>query len=469
MLSQDNNLDLMNVLSYPLSPVPWALATADNVPNKTDKSKLMHKLEVEPVGFPATNEISAYIIDGNALLQSISNLPTTFGELADRIFFMLPKSKRVDYVSDVYSDISIKAVERKRRGITDEFIVKGPSTRIPKDWKGFLSNNQNKTILTKLLLELWKLPKYANSLQNRQLYFVSDEECFCLTSTDGLTTECVKVEELCSSQEEADTRIILHCFHASTNSSSGNIIVRSPDTDVFILLLYYAVEFSPNHTLLMDTGLGNKRRIINMSHVLENCGREKSIALPSLHAFSGCDTVSSFTRKGKITVLKILNKYPEFASSFSQLGSSLDIQSRLFSELETFVCRLYGNSTCNEVNKLRYEMAMQRGFKSGLDLSLLPPCKASLDMHIKRANYQSFIWKKAHIGFVSMPLPMAHGWQMKDNELECTWSEDDNILPQELVDLLGKKENVDTDDDAAEDDVEIDGIDQDLFFDDDEY
>ena len=48
-------------------------------------------------------------------------------------------------------------------------------------------------------------------MKNRELYFVHEQECTLMTREDGLTTDVRLVPELYSSQEEADTRIILHC------------------------------------------------------------------------------------------------------------------------------------------------------------------------------------------------------------------------------------------------------------------
>ena len=55
-----------------------------------------------------------------------------------------------------------------------------------------------------------------------------------------VTTEISKdstneVLELKSKQEEADTRIILHCI-ADGNNGANRIVVRSPDTNVLVLL-----------------------------------------------------------------------------------------------------------------------------------------------------------------------------------------------------------------------------------------
>ena len=165
MLSLEHDIDMKRVLSYPLGPVPRALATADGMPAKTDKAKLLHYLEGKnQMQRPTTGEIS-YVVDGNAVIQSIVSLPGTFGELADSVFEQLPKAERVDFVSDSYQPLCIKDVERSRRAMSAPHIVKGSSTKVPRDWKKFLSNAENKKRLSEFLLEEWQKHKFATKLR----------------------------------------------------------------------------------------------------------------------------------------------------------------------------------------------------------------------------------------------------------------------------------------------------------------
>ena len=71
LLSMEHDIDLELALSFQLGPVPWALATADGSPVKSDKSKLLHNLEgtIVPSDQPAIQD-SVYICDGNAIRQS---------------------------------------------------------------------------------------------------------------------------------------------------------------------------------------------------------------------------------------------------------------------------------------------------------------------------------------------------------------------------------------------------------------
>ena len=123
----------------PFGPVPWALATSDEAVIKTDKAKLMHCLENKShlaqrptVGSPR------YIVDGDALLKAMVSLPSTFGELADYVFQQLLRAQRVDFVTDSYHPRLIKGLERSRRGSSEAHLVKGPSPKVPRDWKKVL-------------------------------------------------------------------------------------------------------------------------------------------------------------------------------------------------------------------------------------------------------------------------------------------------------------------------------------------
>ena len=452
ILAREHDISLEKALAYPMSPVPWSLATPDGLPVKTNKAKLMHILE-EPVDFEEPQlELCTYVIDGNAMLQSLVGLPGTFGELAQKVFSLLPKSERVDFVTDTYKQTSIKASERARRGTSESFLLKGPSTRIPKDWKAFLSNGHNKMEVMRMILSEWQTAAYAPRLHGRKIYFTTGSDCTCLSSEDGSTVTNEPQQDLCSAQEEADTKIILHCHHqATTHPSSQGIIVRSPDTDVFLLLLFHTRNI--NHQLFLDTGTGNKRRLLNVNKLEEMHGKDLCEAVLGLHAFSGCDSTSSFVRKGKITAFKKFSKDPSHTKAFGSLGYT-DTGVGIHQTMESFVCCLYGRPKYSDVNKLRYDLCLEKfqtgggsgplSGSSGTDLSLLPPCKASLKLHTERANYQTLIWKQANKSNPDIPSPVGRGWKEDESGLQIQWTEGD-ILPTELVDILCERPGIEAD------------------------
>ena len=63
-------------------------------------------------------------------------------------------------------------------------------------------------------------------------------------------------------------------------------------------------------------------------------------------------------------------------------------------DLEHFVCAMYESVRYHDVNKLRYDTFMEKcqldslDVNKGADLSLLPPCRQTLKMHMKHVNYQ---------------------------------------------------------------------------------
>ena len=103
----------------------------------------------------------------------------------------------------------------------------------------------------------------------------------------------------------ANTRVVLHCKHmAAELSPDSTIVVRSPDTDAFILLLKFGQDIL--NPLLFDTGVGTKRRLLDVRKIIFEVGEVICQVLPALHAYSGCDTTSAFVRKEKLAPLKTL-------------------------------------------------------------------------------------------------------------------------------------------------------------------
>lgn len=159
--------------------------------------------------------------------------------------------KTVDFITDKYEALSIKSTERMCRGSSKPHLIKGSLTKVPKT---FLSCDKNKQSFVSFLLVEWKNCKYATKLQGRMVYFVCEDMCYCLTSYDSLETIVDETEEIASTQEEADTHIILHCLHSAQECPTNAIIVRSLDTDIFVLLLHFMEEIEPSVLLTLALG-----------------------------------------------------------------------------------------------------------------------------------------------------------------------------------------------------------------------
>ena len=83
--------------------------------------------------------------------------------------------------------------------------------------------------------------------------------------------------------EEADTRLLLHAKHASIAHQA--ITVRSPDTDVFILMLGH--KGAMDAALYFDTGSGNLRKVLDIDQCYRELGSSLCEALIGFHAFTG--------------------------------------------------------------------------------------------------------------------------------------------------------------------------------------
>ena len=80
-----------------------------------------------------------------------------------------------------------------------------------------------------------------------------------------------------------------------------------------------------NASIYQKRGTQNRTRIIDISQIKCALSVPNSVALPGLHAFTECDSVSSFSRKAKISVFKLLKKDEEYRKAFEQIGQTLDI------------------------------------------------------------------------------------------------------------------------------------------------
>ena len=91
-----------------------SLATADGMPVKTDKAKLLPYLEslVDALLLRPKEDVD-HIVDGYAVRQSLTSIPDYFEDFPDVVCSLLPKFGRVNYVTDTYKPMSIKSFERR--------------------------------------------------------------------------------------------------------------------------------------------------------------------------------------------------------------------------------------------------------------------------------------------------------------------------------------------------------------------
>ena len=201
------------------------------------------------------------------------------------------------------------------------------------------------------------------------------------------TDEWVEVAELQSRQEEAGTRLLLHALHAAGTGSKA-VIVTAEDTDVMLRCLTFQKDI-PCH-IYQKCGTQNRTRFVDISKLALSLGDSVCDSLIGLHAFTGCDTVSAFANRGKLSALKLMQRDITYQETCGQVGQSWDVQPKLFEKVKQFTCRMYvAASRTTEVNDLRYQLFCAK--RGEIESNLLPPCRDCLFMHLLRANCQAAI------------------------------------------------------------------------------
>ena len=100
--------------------------------------------------------------------------------------------------------------------------------------------------------------------------------------------------------EGADPRLIRHGINLSKQGYK-NIVIHTVDSDVLLLLIAYANKMIENETEFINVNIrtGLHARTYDVIQLRDMIGHHRSLALPFFHAFTGCDTTSSFYRYGK--------------------------------------------------------------------------------------------------------------------------------------------------------------------------
>ena len=213
--------------------------------------------------------------------------------------------------TDMYSKNYVKALERKRRGITEKLLVKGANTKKTYDRKTFLSNEENKEQLIGLMHTCWS----ELAPDDRSVILIKNGETFNIGQEEN-------IPGFKSNQEETDSRVVLYCIYAAEQEYQY-ARVRSPDSDIFWILLYHTRKI--DIIILFHTGHGNKRRLINITNISKHYTDEMCEAMLALHAFTGCDSVSSFRGIGKAKPLKLLLKSLAHCNALNHLGDSWNV------------------------------------------------------------------------------------------------------------------------------------------------
>ena len=330
-------------------------------------------------------------------LECLWNMITKVGE-----------ANQIDIVFDSYVENSIKELTRESRSNDVEpveyvnILLESPP---PVEVDRFWASSKNKEELQILSREFFQEKAQEKNRTIVLSGYVTDGEGMqdCVMLKDGAITV---MDNLKSSIEEADTRLIQHLIEA-VKCKSEKVIVMSNDTDVVVYCLTYEnrCQFYGCKELWVRFGAGEKTRNIPIHVLADKLGDHLSSSIIlKTHVLTGCDVTSKIGTKS--SAMKV---NPErFLQAFG-VGEPSDIA---FKNAERYlVYVIQPSSSCMTFDELRYEM--YRTQNKGL--SELPPTSYSLHGHLLRCHYfvnfclsleQSDIHQNNLI-----PSPLNFGWK----------------------------------------------------------
>ena len=311
---------------------------------------------------------------------------------------------------DSYVVDSLKATARAKRGkgVRRRVVASAP---IPGNWHNFLRVDLNKqelfSFLSKALIQSF-------DEDNKELVVTDGEQVLCVPPQQDihLLAPC--------SHEEADTRMLLHVAHAAQHGHS-RILIRTVDTDVVVLAVMVAQRLPAEDEVWLAFGTGKSFRYLAAHQIAACLGPEKSCALSMFHALTGCDTSSAFVGHGKKTAWVAWNSLPELTDALLRLACApTEIPEHSMQAIERFVILMYDQtSTCTDVNKARKKLFAKRS-----SVQRIPPTRAALEQHVKRAVFQGgHVWGQTLVPQPVLPSPSSWGWIKTDDGLyEPHWT-----------------------------------------------
>ena len=286
--------------------------------------------------------------------------------------------QRINIVWDTYPEQNLKSQTQLRRGLGTRTQLEPDgdgSTPIPKRyWQSyivfsFVSKQMAKTYMDGILVIS---TESVNVLSNKPFDVSALQPC---------------------NHAEADTRIILHLAHASSQGHD-KAFVRTVDSDIVVLAIAFYEQLGLSE-LRIGFGSWKNYRDIPVHSIYAQLVPSKSLALALFHALTGCDTTYQLLGCGKKTAWTAWNSIPvltDIMITLTEAPESFTIEFVHMQCIERFVVLMY-SKTCSSatVNDARHHL-FSNGSRS---INSIPATQAALFEHVKMSLLQaSFIWKQ---------------------------------------------------------------------------
>jgi hypothetical protein len=240
---------------------------------------------------------------------------------------------------------------------------------------------------------------------------------------------------LATTHEEADNIIVQQVLSCTKNDENAKVSVICDDTDVFVLLLHYYHKTKMANKVLMESPIKG-RSIIDIAKTVDKHTDIIEEILPA-HALSGCDTVAGCFGIGKGTAIKALRS----GCSLSHLGSLDSPMETVISQATVFVSVCYGRfGFCESISETRLQVwATKLGNGTSSKLCCLPPTNEAFAENVKRAHYQTSVWRSLEQSNPPELDPEDFGWR-KEVETKSlkpvTLPENTALAPEFILKLI---------------------------------
>ena len=218
-------------------------------------------------------------------MHLLYNLPQSFGKVAEMILRKICnyKGKTIHLVFDKFFSPSIKDIERDQRAsatnqdVYATFFINGPEQKQPSNWQKALRNNSFKSSIIHFLTSYWERDEMAPYFNGKDLFVNDGDICYFFQSANDSVNRR-EFPALYSTHEEADSRMI---FHAKSTQPGSNVVIRTIDTDVLVIVLGCLNEFDANTKIWIEIGIQSKNtlRYISVNQIHETLGLEFCQAL----------------------------------------------------------------------------------------------------------------------------------------------------------------------------------------------
>ena len=193
--------------------------------------------------------------------------------------------------------------------------------------------------------------------------------------------------------EEPDTRIFVHLKKLVLKGHKVGLL-DTVDTDVVVIAISCFSELSQLglEKLWIEFGVGISRRWIPI-HDLTSVLGIKSAGLLFWYASTGCDAVSAFGGKGKLSVWttwRLFDDVTPVVKKYSSHSQHTQVKGEHIRILERFTCLLYSRTiTFESMSECRRHLFT----KQSRQFDKIPPTKDALLQHIQCVVFQARLFQ----------------------------------------------------------------------------